>query len=152
MTTDAAPYLAAMKVAADRAAAAEEDCRRASAARIAELERERAFAFRRFNLISGLTETVASAKSEEIAVANARAALRHRLGWESDSPARAATLERFAMVVQAMFAALIPQPGRAGADVAAALAAFETWYAENHRTPFWVLFEHYMPETPRVDF
>jgi hypothetical protein len=141
-----------MQEAADRAAAAEERFRRESAARIAELERERAYAFRRLNLISGLAQTAASAENETAAVANVLAALRHRLGWESDSPARSATLERFAMVAQEMFAALVPQPGRAGADVAAALAAFEAWYAENHRTPFWVLFEHYMPETPRVDF
>jgi len=34
----------------------------------------------------------------------------------------------------------------------AALAQFETWYAQTHTTPFWTLFEHYIPETPRVDF
>jgi hypothetical protein len=33
-----------------------------------------------------------------------------------------------------------------------ALAAFEAWYAGNRPTPFWVLFEHYIPETPQVDF
>ena len=37
-------------------------------------------------------------------------------------------------------------------DVPKALADFEAWYAGSHTQPFWVLFEHYMPETPRVDF
>ena len=32
------------------------------------------------------------------------------------------------------------------------LAQFEAWYREAHGTPFWILFEHYMPETPLVDF
>ena len=38
------------------------------------------------------------------------------------------------------------------ADIGAALAAFEAWYAAVHGRSFWVLFEHYIPETPRVDF
>ena len=33
-----------------------------------------------------------------------------------------------------------------------ALDEFETWYHSTHPNAFWVLFEHYMPETPRVDF
>jgi hypothetical protein len=37
-------------------------------------------------------------------------------------------------------------------DVLAALGEFERWYAETHPKPFWVLFENYMSETPRVDF
>ncbi len=80
------------------------------------------------------------------------AALRTRLGWESDSEARAAVLARFAPVAQAVFAALKPNDDNGEADIAAALARFETWYAQTPTTPFWTLFEYYIPETPRVDF
>ena len=65
---------------------------------------------------------------------------------------RAGVLARFASVAQALFATLKPNDDNGEADIAAALAQFETWYAQTHTTPFWTLFEHYIPETPRVDF
>ncbi|MGE5202476.1 MAG: hypothetical protein ACM3O6_10470 [Acidobacteriota bacterium] len=149
MNPIAAPYLDALRQAAEQSAAAEEGYRRDYAARIAALERDRAFAFRRLNLIRSLSETIAAAADEKTAVANALAVLRDKLGWVGDSEARAATAQRFAAVVEAMVAA---KEGTIPADVPAALAAFETWYADAHGSPFWVLFDHYMPETPRVDF
>lgn len=33
-----------------------------------------------------------------------------------------------------------------------ALAAFEDWYFSTRQSAFWSLFDHYMPETPLVDF
>ena len=149
MSPIAAPYLDALRQAAEQSAAAEEGYRRDYAQRIAALERDRAFAFRRLNLIRSLSETVAAAADEKTAVANALAVLRDKLGWAGDSEARAATVQRFTAVVEAMVAA---RDGTHPADVPAALAAFETWYADAHGSPFWVLFDHYMPETPRVDF
>ena len=41
---------------------------------------------------------------------------------------------------------------RVASEVTRTLAEFEAWYAETHSAPFWVLFEEYLPETPRVDF
>ena len=65
-------------------------------------------------------------------------------------------LTHFAPVAAAIFLAHACEAegeGEAGqADVRAALASFETWYAETHEKPFWALFEHYIPETPLVDF
>jgi hypothetical protein len=37
-------------------------------------------------------------------------------------------------------------------DAIGALTAFETSYRETYPNPFWMLFGHYMPETPFVDF
>ena len=85
--------------------------RREVAAKIAGLEQQRAFAFRRLNLIQAIAEAVGPAEDEETAVAYALAALRARLGWESDSEARAAVLARFAPVAQAVFASLMPDDG-----------------------------------------
>jgi hypothetical protein len=141
-----------LKCATERATAAENDFRREFAQRIKALESERAFAFRRFNLVRNIAEVVAGAESEEIAVAGATAMLRVKLGWSSDSEARAAVLSRFAPVAQAMFASLAPPDDAAAPDVIAALAQFERWYGETHPNPFWILFENYMPETPVVDF
>jgi hypothetical protein len=37
-------------------------------------------------------------------------------------------------------------------DVGKTLAEFESWYAQSHPTPFWVLFEQHVAEFPVVDF
>ena len=146
-------FLDALKAAADEAEAAEARFRREIAGRTKALERERAFAFRRLNLMRAVADAIASAESEEIAVANATATLRARLGWASDSEARDAVLVRFVPVAQAAFASLAPPEAEAQEmDVQQSLADFEAWYASTHENAFWVLFEHYMPETPLVDF
>ena len=145
-------FLEDLRATARDAETAEARFRREVAARIADLEQRRAFAFRRLNLMQAVTEAVGPAEDEPTAMACALAALRARLGWESDSEARAAVLARFAPVAQAVFASLMPDDDNSVADVAAALTQFEMWYAQTHTAPFWTLFEHYIPETPRVDF
>jgi len=147
-------FLDDLKRAAERASTAENDFRREIAQRTKAIENERAFAFRRFNLMRAIADVVASAESEEIAVAGATALLRAKLGWGSDSEARAAVLSRFAPVAQAMFASLAPSDDEDAPppDIIGALAAFERWYGETHPNPFWILFENYIPETPVVDF
>jgi hypothetical protein len=42
--------------------------------------------------------------------------------------------------------------GSSPADMARALDEFEMWYRSTHSDAFWIHFEHYIPETPRVDF
>ena len=70
-----------------------------------------------------------------------------------DSNARTEALERFVPVAQQVFASLAPAEDLAPfPDVLHALTEFETWYRETHQSPFWVLFENQMPETPLVDF
>ncbi len=145
-------FLEALQVAARDAEAAEAVFRREVAARIAALEQQRAFAFRRLNLMQAIAEAVGPAADEPTAIAYALAALRARLNWESDSEARATVLARFAPVAQAVFASFMPDDENKETDVHAALTQFETWYSQTHTTAFWTLFEHYIPETPRVDF
>jgi hypothetical protein len=140
----AVPFLAALQAAADGAAAAETEGRRAAQQRINALETARAFAFRRLNLMRAVADAASGADSEEIAVANAVAVLQAKLGWHTDSEARSDVLSRFAPVARAVHAD--------EADVTQALADFETWYAETHPGPFWALFEQQVPETPLVDF
>jgi hypothetical protein len=154
MMGPAESYLDALKFAADNSSAAENEFRSQLAARIKELEKQRAFAFRRFNLMKEVSGVIAGAESEEIAVAVATAVLRAKLGWASDSEARMAVVSNFAPVAQAMFASLAPveSEDEEKPDVIGKLKEFEAWYAETHPNPFWVLFENYMPETPVVDF
>ena len=105
-----------------------------------------------------LAEAVAHAEDPEVAIASSLAMLRAKLGWTSDSEARSAVLSHFAPVAAAVFATLAPPNEDApdnetpDADVIKSLAEFEGWYAASHTTPFWVLFEQYVAETPVVDF
>jgi hypothetical protein len=148
-------FLDPLQAAAHEAEAAEGRFRRSAAARIAELEQARAFAFRRVNFMRAVAEAVASVEDEEAAAAHAGAALRARLGWASDSEARSEVAARFAAVAHALYRALSPEEADATTarnEVGQALAAFEAWYAATHERPFWALFEHYIPETPLVDF
>jgi len=147
-------YLDALKRSAERCAAAEDEFRREIAERTRLLEKQRSFAFRRFNVMKEISAVIAGAKSEEIAVAAATAVLRAKLGWVNDSDARTEVVSSFAPVAQAIFANLAPSEGDAEAkpDVIKSLAEFEAWYQQTHPHPFWFLFENYMPETPVVDF
>ncbi|PAQ09719.1 hypothetical protein [Mesorhizobium temperatum] len=143
-------FLVELKSAAEAAKVAEGRFRREAAVRIAALEQERAFAFRRLNLMQAIAEAMASAESEEIAVASAFATLRTRLGWNSDSEARSEVIARFGQVVLAIFRASDKE--ESANDIPEALAGFERWYAETRGSPFWLVFERQMQDTPRVDF
>jgi len=154
MAAAGASFLVQLQAAADAVAEAETAFRRESAQRIAALERERIFAFRRLNFMRGVAGAIAGAADTEAAVASALDFLRAQLDWSSASAARDAVLARFSPVAQAMFAVGAPAE-RAIADaidVRRELAAFEAWYAETHAGPFWNLFENYLRETPVVDF
>jgi hypothetical protein len=152
MTTATASFLDTLKAAAGEAEAAEGRYRREVAQRISLLERERAFAFRRLNLMRAVADAVAGSEGEEIAVANALAVLRSKLGWSSDSEPQAEVLSRFAPVGQAVFRNLAATEDAPATSVQQALAEFEAWYADHRPAPFWALFEQHIPETPRVDF
>jgi hypothetical protein len=146
-------FLDALSLAAKRATQAEDAFRRETAERAKALERERAFAYRRLNFMRAIAEAAATAQSEEIAVAAATAVMRTKLGWSSDSDARTQVLSCFVPVAKQVFACLGPADDEAPRpDVVRALADFEAWYRQTHPDSFWMLFEHYMPETPVVDF
>ena len=100
--------------------------------------------------MQAIAEAMVSAESEEIAVASAFAALRTRLGWNSDSEARSEVIMHFSPVALAVFRA--SGEDESAADAHEAVAAFERWYAETRGSPFWILFEHQIPDTPLVDF
>ncbi|TAK50168.1 MAG: hypothetical protein EPO23_02855 [Xanthobacteraceae bacterium] len=152
-------FLDRLRDQAREAETAETAFRRDFAGRLAALETGRAVAYRRMNLVQAIADGLASAADEAGAVAAAAAIMRARLGWSDESEARAAVMAAFAPVARAMFQAVAEQnededenEGAAPRDPAQALAEFESWYAANHPTSFWVLFENPLPETPVVDF
>ena len=154
MTVATASFLDVLQSATARADADEKKLRDEFSQRLKSIEQDRTFAYRRYNLMRAVADGVAAAGSEEeIAIGNALAVLRTRLGWHSDSEARSAVLSHFAAIGRAVFVSMAPPEAEADdADVMAALKEFEAWYAAKHGSPFWVLFENHMPETPVVDF
>jgi hypothetical protein len=161
----ASNYIEGLQRAADRAQSAESVYRQEATARIAILERERAFAFRRMNLMRSIAESVSGKvednngaeerTGEEIAVARALALLRVKLGWSSDSEMRNATLAKFTPVAFALYRALSGEHQKAPEpppDIGETLVRFEDWYEEAYGISFWMLFENPIPDTPRVDF
>lgn len=151
-------FLDELKREADDVTEAETALRRESARRIAALEQERAFAFRRFNLMRAIVAAVGTATeakdAEAAAVANAIGVLRGQLEWTGTNAAHDAVLAHFAPVAQAAYAgvAASKRTSANGVDVRKELVKFETWYAKTHAKSFWTLFEHYLRETPVVDF
>ena len=153
MTDAVDRLLSTLQAEADRAAAAEAAFRREVKERLAVLERERAFAFRRVHLMRALTGALESIEEEEAALLRAKSVLREELGWMSESEARNEVLERFGKVASTVFAALqADSDTKPVPDLLLELADFEKWYEATHTGPFWALFDDDVPETPVVDF
>ena len=153
--TRATDFLAELASRAEEAGAAEAAFRTEAEARAAALAHARAEAHRRANFLRLVATSAISAESPETAEIAAFSLIRSRFGWDEETPARAEVLAHFAPLARALYAAARPEEERREEeeiDPAKALAAFENWYAETRESSFWDLFEHYMPDTPRVDF
>jgi hypothetical protein len=153
MRTAAGALLAEFEAAATAAEEAEAALRKRMQVQVSRLESERAFAYRRLNLMRTLIRAIGPAESEAAAVAGGLAAVRSQLGWESDTDTRTETLKRLAAVVRATFANLAPaaEVETLAADVPQTLGDFEAWYATTYGRPFWALFEQEIPEMPLVE-
>jgi hypothetical protein len=154
MNAAAHAIVAQLEAAAKAAQQAEDALRKRMVEEVARLERERAFAYRRLNLMRAVADAVARAESQDAAVANGLAAVRNELGWDGESETRTETLDRFAAVIRATFARLGSETAEAetpAADPVDALSDFEAWYAARFERPFWVLFDQYVPELPLVE-
>jgi len=148
----AAELLATFERAAGTASEAEATMRKQMEAEILRLERERAFAYRRFNFMRALTSGIQPAESEQVAVANGCAVVRAELGWENDSETRTETLTKLVPVIQTTFAWLTAATGDRSADqIVQALSDFEAWYGARFEQPFWMLFERHVEELPLVE-
>ena len=69
------------------------------------------------------------------------------VGWSGATEPQREVADRFAPVVAALAAAASDEP----ADPAAALAAFEAWFAEARGAPFLGLMEREVVELPLVE-
>ena len=80
----------------------EENYRKEAAARFRELEEDRAFGFRRLNLMRTVTAALDGCETEEDAILRGSTAFLHELGWSGTSETQQETLTNFAPVITAL--------------------------------------------------
>jgi streptogramin lyase len=119
-----------------------------AAAGIARFERDRQFAFRRFNLAREIAAAVVESAGEDEALVGALGVLAREIGWSDESVAR----ERLGDPVRPVAIAIWRASQGKEANVAAAFADFEEWYASARGGPFLALLDREMPERPLVEF
>ncbi|MBN9002638.1 MAG: hypothetical protein J0H75_11445 [Rhizobiales bacterium] len=135
----------------------EENYRKEAAARFRELEQDRAFGFRRLNLMRTVAAAIDGSENEDDAILRGSAAFLQELGWSGASETQQETLKNFAPVIAACWQATQPEAPETGgpSDLAAAiiekLRAFEAWFAEHRNGPFLSVMEREIVELPLVE-
>lgn len=152
MNAAATAVVAEFEAAARAAQHAEEALRKRLAEEIARSERNRAFAYRRTNVVRTLAVASVGVETEEAALAAQRRAMREELGWTGPSAAYDAILERLQPLGRIVWQCACGAEAATSAAVHAELAAFEAWFESAHQKSFYVLFDQYVPEVPVVDF
>lgn len=149
-------YLDGLEQAAHAASTAEEVYRREIAQRVRALEQDRAFAFRRLNLMRTVTAAVTGHEEEAEALQAGNIAFMRELEWTGATEAQRQALEQFQPVVLAAWTlsrATEEEAARA-ANMAAlerALTAFEQWFAASRNGPFLSVMEREVVELPLVE-
>jgi tRNA A37 N6-isopentenylltransferase MiaA len=158
MNETAAALVAEFESAARTVQQAEDALRKRMADEVAELERRRAFAFRRANVVRALAQAAAASETEEAALAAQRASLRDELDWRLESAVQREILDRLQPLGRLMWRCLRGEDGGAkgkedmSSAVRAELDAFESWFETAHGKSFYTLFDQYVPELPVVEF
>ena len=143
----------------------EENYRREVAVRLKELENDRAFGFRRLNLMRTVIAALQGCETEEEALAGGSAAFLREVGWSSESEAQQEALEQFHPDSRACW-----QTRQLGAETEAdgeteatvkgeaepaeignRLNEFERWFGKARNGPFLSVLEREIVELPLVE-
>lgn len=147
-----ANYFAELDRIAKEANVAEDEFRRNIAKRIKELEEQRAFAFRRMNLMKSVAHAVTNAKDEDEAKAKASEAFLAELDWTGGSQFQRDVVAKFMPVALALWeSSKLEAKADDVAKIAGELADFEEWFAQQRETPFLAVMEKQMVELPLVE-
>jgi hypothetical protein len=155
--TPAATFLDTLQSAADQASGAETAFHRELAQRIKLLEEERAYAFRRLNLMQLITNAVMGSDDRDLAIAGSLAMVRIELGWVGEDEGHDLVMVQLKPVSEAVLTILKPpadenaEQQAPAPDPIAALKQFEQWYATTYQRSFWSLFDQERPELPLVE-
>jgi len=147
-----AALLADLDRIAHMASVNEENYRKEAAARFRELEQDRAFGFRRLNLMRSITAAMEGCGEEDEAIQKGMVAFLTELEWDGQSETQQETLAQFRPVLAACWEAAQPEADPAHAEkILAALRAFEAWFAEARNGPFLSLLEREIVQLPLVE-
>jgi hypothetical protein len=152
MNEATAALMSQFEGAARTAQEAEAALRKTMAVEIGRLEREREFAFRRTRLIRLLASSAADLPTGDEAVSAQCLAVREEFGWHGESEAYKSILEEMTPLARSVWLCVCESADGSGEAVSAELAKFEAWFQAEHGTPFYSLFDQYVPEAPLVDF
>lgn len=133
----------------------EENYRKEAAARFRELEQDRAFGFRRLNLMRTVTAAITNSEGEDDAILKGSAAFLQELGWTAASEMQQEALEHFCPIISACWQATQSETPEAESDAIGAiiekLRAFEAWFGEARNGPFLSVMEREIVELPLVE-
>lgn len=145
-------YFVGLEQSAREAGIAEEKFRQETVSRMKELERARAFAFRRLNLLRNLAKAMSGAEDEAEAIERGRATFLCEVNWTGASDSQREALEKFEPVLVALWKICGEEASTEDrAQVTRECDAFEKWFADNRNGPFLSLMEVEPVELPLVE-
>jgi hypothetical protein len=152
MTAEAlTTFLDQLEQSAHAASVEEENYRREVAARIKKLEKERAFGFRRLNLMRTVVAAIEACETEDDAVAQGSTAFLREVGWSSESESQQEALEKFQPVIRACWQARQAEGEEQREEIGDNLRDFERWFGEARNGPFLSVLEREIVELPLVE-
>jgi hypothetical protein len=165
MPSAADTLIARLQADCTAAETAERAVRATVEAQLKEVERTRAFAWRRLNALKDMARIAALEPDRAIAVERQLVALFRDIGWIDNDLAELGDgaqplLDWLRPIAEALHAGSHPDEPAGGtveppppvADPIAAFLAFEAWYEAERGQPFLQVFERYAPPTPLVEF
>lgn len=145
-------YFSELEQSAREAGIAEEKFRQEIVSRMKELERARAFAFRRLNLLRNIAKAMSGAEDDAQAIEWGRAAFLREVNWTGTSDSQRETLEKFEPVLVALWKICNEEASVADRSQATRECdVFEKWFANNRKGPFLSLMEVEPVELPLVE-
>jgi hypothetical protein len=160
-TQQLAAFLDGFERSAHAASVTEENYQREAAARLKQLAEERAFGFRRLNLMRTVVAAIRECESEDDAVVKGSAAFLHEVGWSAENESQQEALEKFQPVIRACWqmkqadAESEPDGGAKPAanpdDIGQQLSEFENWFGKARNGPFLSVLEREIMELPLVE-
>jgi len=158
-------FLDGFERSAHEASVNEENYRREIAARLKTLAEERAFGFRRLNLMRTVVAAIQKCETEDDAIVEGSAAFLREVGWSAENESQQEALEKFQPVIRTCWR-IKQAGGEEGAngeakpeaipeanpdDIGKQLSEFENWFGKARNGPFLSVLEREIVELPLVE-
>jgi hypothetical protein len=156
-TQQLSAFLDGFERSAHEASVNEENYQREAAARLKQLAEERAFGFRRLNLMRTVVAAIQNCETEDDAIVRGSAAFLHEVGWSSENESQQEALEKFQPVIRSCWQIKQAEAGdetgepSKSDEIGQQLSEFENWFGKARNSPFLGVLEREMVELPLVE-